>query len=79
MFRACLQESLEKNLEFLAYIRFRRNESLASSDPNPKDILFEVKGHPCQVRDSEVEAKVFFATAKPYPSRNTETCVSIML
>ena len=76
MFHACLQESLHKNSEFLAYIRFRRNENLASNSPDHKDILFEVKGHPCQVRDSEIETKVFFATAKPYPSRNTETCVS---
>jgi len=75
MFRACLEESLHKNFEFLAYIRFIRNESLASNDPNHKDILFEVKGHPSHVRDLDMETKVFFATAKPYPSRNTEMYV----
>jgi len=74
MFRACLEESLHKNFEFLAYIRFIRNESLASNDPNHKDVLFGVKGHPCHVRGPDMEAKVFFATVNPIQAR-IQKCV----
>lgn len=68
-FRASFEESIRENSELLTYTRLKCSESLPSYSTDTKDMLFEVKGHPHLL---ETEVKCFFASAKPYPSKNTE-------
>lgn len=72
-FRACFEESIERNSKLLTYVRLKCSESLPYYSSDSKDMLFEIKGYP---HTHEIDGSCFFATAKPHPSQNTEMCVS---
>lgn len=63
-------EAMRKNVELLCYIRLKINIP-AACDSDPKDVLFEFKGYPHFLPETETESVCFFAMAKPYPSKNT--------
>lgn len=72
-FKNSFQESLRTREELLCYARLKRKNHFSQSgdfDPNPQEVLFELKGHPHFIADQE-NCSCFFAVAKPYPSRNT--------
>ncbi|KIM79583.1 hypothetical protein PILCRDRAFT_823114 [Piloderma croceum F 1598] len=72
-FRTSFDESVRTRNELLCYVRLKRKShfsAAADHDPNPREVLFELKGHPHFITDQD-GFKCFFAVAKPYPSRNT--------
>ena len=79
-FRAAFTESVRSKTEMLAYARLQcKNEFYVSAtdySSAPKEVLFEIRGRPHYLPDSD-EFKCYFAMAQPYPSRNTAMCVLI--
>ncbi|KAF7986533.1 hypothetical protein HWV62_26246 [Athelia sp. TMB] len=70
-FKDAYDTSLQSRDSMLCYIRLRCNAPFSGNyNAPPKEVLFEFKGHP-HFMPGEAECKVFFAAAKPYPSRNT--------
>ncbi|KAI0707790.1 hypothetical protein C8Q76DRAFT_628231 [Earliella scabrosa] len=73
-FRAAFTESVRSKTEMLAYARLQcKNEFYVSAtdySSAPKEVLFEIRGRPHYLPDSD-EFKCYFAMAQPYPSRNT--------
>ncbi|KAG6814558.1 hypothetical protein H0H92_000086 [Tricholoma furcatifolium] len=70
MFRASFEASINNTSPLLAYIRINCVGTSASYPFPPKNMLFEVQGHPSP---TTAEGILFFAVMKPFPSRNTES------
>ncbi|OBZ65666.1 Cutinase gene palindrome-binding protein [Grifola frondosa] len=72
-FQLMFMQSISNNTEILAYCRLQcKNDFYVCSDYTsaPREVLFEIKGHPHFLPDS-TKFLCYFAMAKPYPSRNT--------
>ncbi|PIL24287.1 transcription factor [Ganoderma sinense ZZ0214-1] len=72
-FRTAFAESVRARTEMLAYARLQcKNEFFVSANltPEPREVLFEIRGRPHYLPDSG-DFKCYFAMAQPYPSRNT--------
>lgn len=67
-FRNDFDEAMRKNVELLSYIRLKTHDAY---NAEPKDLLFEIKGYPHFLPETEADSVCFFAMAKPYPSKNT--------
>ncbi|KAF9500816.1 hypothetical protein BDN71DRAFT_1381005 [Pleurotus eryngii] len=66
-FQNSFHESLRTSEDLLSYTHLKCKT--LHSAAVPREILFEIKGYPHYVGDEQT-CRCFFATAKPYPSRN---------
>ncbi|KAF7440548.1 blue light receptor [Pleurotus ostreatus] len=66
-FQNSFHESLRTSEDLLSYTHLKCKTSHSATVP--REILFEIKGYPHYVGDEQT-CRCFFATAKPYPSRN---------
>ena len=90
MFQNMFDKSIEQRSEIEVYARLQCKPTepfLISATPGsvgefsappPKEVLFEIKGYPHFLPDTD-EFKCFFAVAKPYPSRNTAMSVVLSI
>ncbi|GBE81718.1 hypothetical protein SCP_0400890 [Sparassis crispa] len=72
-FRTMFADCLHTRRPLLAYARLQcKNEFCVAHDysSRPREVLFEITGQP-HVSPQTDKFQCFFATAKPYPSRNT--------
>lgn len=76
-FRDAYALALQNRDSMLCYVRLRCKSHFSAANnyaAPPQEVLFELKGHPhfmpAEQHDGD-ECRVFFAAAKPYPSRNT--------
>jgi hypothetical protein len=70
VFQRGFEDAIRTNTELNCYIRLKSNPSMKPGLSPSNDVLFEIKGHPHFVTEQGPDCKCFFATAKPYPSRN---------
>ncbi|KAL1744353.1 blue light receptor [Schizophyllum fasciatum] len=70
VFQTAFHDSVNTEKELLSYVRLKCNSNKESSNTTTAEILFEIKGYPHYQPDRS-QCWCFFATARPYPSRNT--------
>jgi len=61
----------ESDVESSLQVRLICNESPGSQTQTSKDLLVEIKLYPQKTCENAIETKCIFATATPFPSRNT--------
>ncbi len=66
-FQNSFHESLRTSENMLSYTHLKCKTTHSAN--TPQEILFEIQGYPHYVGDEQT-CRCFFATAKPYPSRN---------
>jgi len=74
VFQDSFEESVRTSCDLLSYVRLKckYHAPVAEHHTPPKEIVFELKGHPHFVQnENDQDCKCVFAVAKPYPSRNT--------
>lgn len=70
IFRASFEEAVRGKSDLHTYARLKCGEAMSSASSSSKELLFEINGYLHPDTEEDTEYQIFFATAKPYPSRN---------